>query len=273
MVESGCGEAVSELEDAMMTLQELDQLRYAEIVWNADAPGGAGPDIQATAQYAEYRRQPGGEPRKRWRTLEVISFEEARRRIASAAGAIYDPWTRALLPPDEAELWTDLNLLYAAHWGNDARPAEWDGGRWADAESLLFDAKVGFPKIGKLLNAFKGLPESVKAAAKERATTARQNRTDPTVVSVADVLSRTRLEDFLRDRFSPGEAARMIGNMPGGAEIVRELPNYDLASRSSYAHKAAEQLFEVGFPASHLLEALLEKRPHLRHEILALRTR
>jgi hypothetical protein len=153
---------------------DIQALPFRYLVWI-----GAAPDLTATADLTAHLQRPGATIPTTWKGAEVITREEAMRRTASAEGDLYSPWTRTLMPPDEAALWTDRDLLYAAHWGCSERPAEWDGGRWGDAESLLFDAKMGFPKVARLIAAFKRQPESVQAAARERATTAENRRAGP----------------------------------------------------------------------------------------------
>ncbi len=96
----------------MMTLEELDRHVFNYYVWT-----DTGPDLAATKALHDHLRRPGATLPTQWRGSEVVALEEARRRLATDSGDLYDPWTRALLPPDVAALWTNLDLLHAAHWG------------------------------------------------------------------------------------------------------------------------------------------------------------
>lgn len=183
-----------------MTYAQIEALPYRYIVWTAatgDQP--AGPNLAETEALATHLRRPGASVPATWKGAEIVTHTEALRRVATAEGDLYDAWTRALMPGDEASAWTNPELLYAAHWGVATNPPEWQAGRWLNADALLFDTQHKYPGVAKLLAAFGRQPESVRAGAKERATTAKAPPSHTGEVFVRDVFDHIRLRDFLRD--------------------------------------------------------------------------
>lgn len=215
-----------------MILPDFDTLSYRYLVWS-----GSGPDLSATEALSTYLSRPGATVPTTWGGAEVVHRAEARRRLASAEGDLYDPWTRALLPPDEAAAWTSRDLLHAAHWGCDALPPEWKPGRWTEAADLLHDAKTDHPAVARLLSAFARQPESVKAAAKERATAAQKVASTSVASNLGGIdltgcdLSPRRLITAILNTFAVEDVRRIL--IYGGfSSVEAKLPG-SLASPMS----------------------------------------
>lgn len=243
----------------MMTLEELDHHVFNYYVWT-----DTGPDLAATKALHDHLRRPGATIPSRWFGSEVVALDEARRRLASDSGDLYDPWTRALLPPDVAALWTNRDLLYAAHWGCATGAPEWKASRWAEADDLLFDAQGNHPGVARLITAYQRQAESVKAAAVERATKAEvvERPVAYTDTSVGGRRHRS-FTDFLLSILSVDEARRRVRlldtnlstALPGGTaapsvffmDLVDGLSRYglkndflDLLARDGYHQRRAE---------------------------------
>ena len=244
-----------------MTLTQLDALPYRYLVWS-----GAEPDLSATEALTAYLSRPGATVPMTWSGAEVVHRNEARRRLASAEGDLYDPWTRTLLPPDEAAAWTSRDLLHAAHWGMDASPPEWKPGRWTEAADLLHDARTDHPAVARLLAAFARQPESVKAAAKERATTAQKVAPVPVASSLGGIdltdcdLSYRSLTSAIVRTYSADELRRAI-RFSRYAYLDAQLPGAT-ASQASVVSDLVQLLERSGL-TERLVAVLAAERPAL----------
>lgn len=245
----------------MMTLEELDRNFFDHYVWTAD-----GPDLVATKALHDHLRRPGASIPARWFGAEVVTMEEARRRLATDSGDIYDPWTRTLLPPDAAALWSNRDLLYAAHWGCSTGAPEWKASRWTEADDLLFDAQGSHPGIARLITAYQRQSASVKAAAVERATTAEVIR--PVAVHVGSSVAGRRhanFTDFLISIQSTSEARRRAHYL--SSALSNALPG-ELESPAGFFMKLANALHRYGLK-NNFLDTLAQDIPNRRSEVLA----
>ena len=245
----------------MMTLEELDRNFFNHYVWTSD-----GPDLVATKALHDHLRRPGASIPARWFGAEVVAMDEARRRLATDSGDIYDPWTRTLLPPDAASLWSNRDLLHAAHWGCSTGAPEWKASRWTEADDLLFDAQGNHPGIARLITAYQRQPESVKAAAVERATTAEVIRpVAAPVVSGSGGRRHANFTEFLLSIQSTGEARRRVHNLD--MSLSHELPE-DPVTPNGFFMTLADTLRRHGLK-NDFLDTLARDIPFRRAEVLA----
>ena len=245
----------------MMTLEELDHHVFNYYVWT-----DTGPDLAATKALHDHLRRPGATLPARWFGSEVVALDEARRRLASDSGDLYDPWTRALLPPDVAALWVNLDLLHAAHWGCATGAPEWKASRWAEADDLLFDAQGNHPGVARLITAYQRQAQSVKAAAVERATKAEvvQPRVTYTDTAVGG-RRHGNFTDFLLSTRSVSEARRLVLRVD--TNLSNALPG-ELASPGQFFMDLADGLRRYGVK-NHFLDLLAREIPNRRAEIEA----
>lgn len=245
----------------MMTLEELDRNFFDHYVWTAD-----GPDLVATKALHDHLRRPGASIPARWFGAEVVTMEEARRRLATDSGDIYDPWTRTLLPPDAAALWSNRDLLHAAHWGCSTGAPEWKASRWTEADDLLFDAQGNHPGIARLITAYQRQSESVKAAAVERATTAEVIRpVAAPIVSGGGGKRHAYFTDFLISIQSTSEARRRASHL--SMALSNALPG-ELATPAVFFVELADALRRYGL-RNDFLDTLAQDTPNRRAEVLA----
>ena len=245
----------------MMTLEELDRHVFAHYVWS-----DAGPDLAATKALHDHLRRPGATLPTHWFGSEVVALEEARRRLASDSGDLYDPWTRALLPPDVAALWTNLDLLHAAHWGCAVAPPEWKASLWTEADDLLFDAQGNHPGVARLITAYQRQAESVKAAAVERATKAEVvGRRAAYTDTPGSGRRHGNFTDFLLSILSVDGARRLVRYIDGNLDNA--LPGSTVAP-SVFFMELADGLRRYGVK-NDFLNALARDTPNRRAEIEA----
>jgi hypothetical protein len=244
----------------MMTLEELDRNFFDHYVWT-----DTGPDLVATKALHDHLRRPGASIPARWFGAEVVTTEEARRRLATDSGDIYDPWNRTLLPPDAAALWANRDLLHAAHWGCSTGAPEWKASRWTEADDLLFDAQGNHPGIARLITAYQRQPESVKAAAVERATTAEVIRPVAAPIVPGGGRRHVHFTDFLISIQSTSEARRRARDL--STALSYALPG-DPVKPNEFFMELADALRRYGLK-NDFLNTLAQDTPNRRAEVLA----